>query len=263
MIRLPLPSLRRALRLSLTGALAAGLAAGVLAAPAPAQAANRTTPGNFTGYGFDQCLAPTQRSDGRVAGQLPVLGGGHLHLRQLPGVPQPAQPHPDLDRHPADEGVAAAADRSRPAGLVPAAVPALPRRPDDQPQARQERQLLPGPQEGWAEADKTAADAAALGIAPRQHAVVRPRGLRPLQHPLSRVRTGLHSAPGSSSSASTTTSPASTPAPGRASRCSTTPASTGPGSSTCRTGSGSPAGTARPTSPRPTSATTAGCPATG
>jgi peptidoglycan hydrolase-like protein with peptidoglycan-binding domain len=28
----------------------------------PAQAANRVTPGNFTGYGFDQCLAPNQRA---------------------------------------------------------------------------------------------------------------------------------------------------------------------------------------------------------
>ena len=31
-----------------------------LAAATPAQAANRATPGNFTGYGFDQCLAPSQ-----------------------------------------------------------------------------------------------------------------------------------------------------------------------------------------------------------
>ncbi|QIK68164.1 DUF1906 domain-containing protein [Nocardioides sp. HDW12B] len=28
--------------------------------PAPAQAANRVTPGDFTGYGFDQCVTPTQ-----------------------------------------------------------------------------------------------------------------------------------------------------------------------------------------------------------
>ena len=35
-----------------------------LAGPAgsrPPQAANRVTPGDFTGYGFDQCTAPTQR----------------------------------------------------------------------------------------------------------------------------------------------------------------------------------------------------------
>ena len=35
------------------------LAAGLLVA-APADAGNVTTPGNFTGYGFDQCVAPTQ-----------------------------------------------------------------------------------------------------------------------------------------------------------------------------------------------------------
>ncbi|HZJ04698.1 MAG TPA: glycoside hydrolase domain-containing protein [Nocardioidaceae bacterium] len=34
--------------------------AAALSVAAPAQAANRVTPGNFTGYGFDQCLAPTQ-----------------------------------------------------------------------------------------------------------------------------------------------------------------------------------------------------------
>lgn len=38
---------------------AATLAASVLAAT-PAEAANRVTPRNFTGYGFDQCIAPAQ-----------------------------------------------------------------------------------------------------------------------------------------------------------------------------------------------------------
>jgi hypothetical protein len=37
--------------------------AGVLvASPAPAEAANRVTPGNFTGYGFDQCITPSQEA---------------------------------------------------------------------------------------------------------------------------------------------------------------------------------------------------------
>src|SRR3954462_535792 len=43
----------------LTG-LATLLAAVVLASPA--RAANVVTPGNFTGYGFDQCTAPSQRA---------------------------------------------------------------------------------------------------------------------------------------------------------------------------------------------------------
>ena len=48
-------------------ALATGLAglgglAGLVLAAAPAHAANVVTPGNFTGYGFDQCTAPSQRA---------------------------------------------------------------------------------------------------------------------------------------------------------------------------------------------------------
>ena len=35
------------------------IGSGLVVAAAPAQAANVATPGNFTGYGFDQCLAPT------------------------------------------------------------------------------------------------------------------------------------------------------------------------------------------------------------
>ena len=57
---LPRPSWRR----PLTAVLAAlTVSAGVLAAQistAPAEAADIATPGNFTGYGFDQCTAPTQ-----------------------------------------------------------------------------------------------------------------------------------------------------------------------------------------------------------
>src|SRR5688500_4331660 len=46
-------------------ALGAGLISGVvgvagLATPSPAAAANPVPPGNFTGYGFDQCQAPSQ-----------------------------------------------------------------------------------------------------------------------------------------------------------------------------------------------------------
>jgi peptidoglycan hydrolase-like protein with peptidoglycan-binding domain len=47
---------------ALSAALATGLAMTVLSAlpSAPAYAANPVTPGNFTGYGFDQCEAPSQ-----------------------------------------------------------------------------------------------------------------------------------------------------------------------------------------------------------
>ena len=48
-------------------ALGAGVLSGVIAvaglsAPSPAAAANPVTPGNFTGYGFDQCDAPSQNA---------------------------------------------------------------------------------------------------------------------------------------------------------------------------------------------------------
>jgi hypothetical protein len=54
-----LTSLARTAVVALTG-LATVTAGLVLASPA--SAANRVTPGSFTGYGFDQCTAPTQSS---------------------------------------------------------------------------------------------------------------------------------------------------------------------------------------------------------
>ena len=48
----------RARAVATLSSLALLVAGAVLAAPA--QADNRVTPGNFTGYGFDQCVAPTQ-----------------------------------------------------------------------------------------------------------------------------------------------------------------------------------------------------------
>ena len=55
------PPLRSPLRTLLVTAVATVLVgAGLALATAPAQAENRVTPGDFTGYGFDQCLAPTQ-----------------------------------------------------------------------------------------------------------------------------------------------------------------------------------------------------------
>ncbi|MGH3362950.1 MAG: glycoside hydrolase domain-containing protein [Nocardioides sp.] len=55
--------------------LVAGLFASVTAA-APARADNVATPGNFTGYGFDQCLAPTQRSMNAWLNHSPFLAVG-------------------------------------------------------------------------------------------------------------------------------------------------------------------------------------------
>jgi len=56
-------SSRRLMTRSVLAVLAtvASLAA-ILVVAAPADAGNRVTPGSFTGYGFDQCTAPTQRA---------------------------------------------------------------------------------------------------------------------------------------------------------------------------------------------------------
>lgn len=56
----PLPR-RKTLRRVLAGTVTAVTASIVLTAPtSPAQAGIKVTPGNFTGYGFDQCVAPSQ-----------------------------------------------------------------------------------------------------------------------------------------------------------------------------------------------------------
>jgi len=55
-------------------ALAAATAG--LGVAAPAQAANRVTPGNFTGFGFDQCVAPTQSAMDRWLTHSPFLAVG-------------------------------------------------------------------------------------------------------------------------------------------------------------------------------------------
>lgn len=47
-----------------------------VALAAPAAAANRVTPGNFTGYGFDQCVAPSQYAMDRWLSHSPFLAAG-------------------------------------------------------------------------------------------------------------------------------------------------------------------------------------------
>ncbi|MBD8868269.1 glycoside hydrolase domain-containing protein [Nocardioides donggukensis] len=58
--------------------LAVALTAGVLATSptAPAAAENRVTPGNFTGYGFDQCVAPESWKMDRWMAQSPFSAVG-------------------------------------------------------------------------------------------------------------------------------------------------------------------------------------------
>ena len=111
-------------------------------------------PGNFTGYGFDQCHAPDQRSMNRWLTHSPFLAvgiyisGNSRACRDQPNLTPP------VDQHPAGQGLAAAADHPRPAGELPAAVPALRRRPEDQPQARHRRPLPVGPRPGHRRGDQ-------------------------------------------------------------------------------------------------------------
>ena len=122
-------SLARTAAVALTGlaTLAAGL---VLASPA-----SRRQPGH-AGQLHGLRLRPVHGADpavdGRLADELAVLGGRHLHLGGLARLPQPAEPVGDLGQQPAREGVAAAADHPRPAGLVHHAG-ALPPAGPDQP----------------------------------------------------------------------------------------------------------------------------------
>ncbi|MDP3892195.1 glycoside hydrolase domain-containing protein [Nocardioides sp.] len=65
--------------LTAVGAALATTVAGVVATvalAAPATASNPTTPGDITGYGFDQCVAPTQRAMNKWLSHSPFLAVG-------------------------------------------------------------------------------------------------------------------------------------------------------------------------------------------
>jgi len=66
---------RRTLRHALSLLVGLGLTVGLLT-PASAADGNPATPGNLTGYGFDQCLAPTQKAMTRWMNYSPFLAVG-------------------------------------------------------------------------------------------------------------------------------------------------------------------------------------------
>ena len=156
---------------------------GGLAAPA-AHAANVVTPGQLHRLRLRPVPRPRARRDGPLAQALAVPRRGHLHLRQLPRLPQPAEPDPHVGQHPAAQGLAPAADHARPAGVLPAALPALRRRHDDQPHARRptastrraRARAAPRP-------TRPSPPPQRAGHRAGQHALVRPRGLRPTPSP--------------------------------------------------------------------------------
>ena len=78
---MPPPHQVRRLAATLALAVAATLATGPAAAPAAGDDAQGVravgvTPGDFTGYGFDQCLAPTQKAMNRWLRSSPFLAAG-------------------------------------------------------------------------------------------------------------------------------------------------------------------------------------------
>ena len=130
-------------------------------------------------------LRPVRRADpgrhGRVDQALPVPGRGDLHLRRLPRLPHPAQPLPHLGGDAGVARLAAPPDRAR-ARRPPASTGSRATSDDFKIDPRSAGGYAAARAQGVVEADKNAADAAALGIGAGQHAVVRPRGLRPRQH---------------------------------------------------------------------------------
>ena len=67
----------RRLRRTLAAAVAAAATvAATLTTTAPAEAANPVTPGNFSGHGFDQCLAPSQSAMNTWLKTSPFLAAG-------------------------------------------------------------------------------------------------------------------------------------------------------------------------------------------
>ncbi len=182
---------RPVLRTTLTAVVSVvtGLAAmlATLSVSVPAQAANVATPGNFTGYGFDQCLAPTQSAMNAWLRHSPFLAVGIYISGDSRGLPEPAQPDPELGRHPAAQGLAAAADHPRPAGLLQSPFPEVRQRRDDQPQAGASNGYSRARVQGRAEANKAVPRREGAGHLGSEHPVVRHRGLRPHPAPVPRV----------------------------------------------------------------------------
>ena len=151
--------------LVLAVALALGLSLGA-GQPAYAADPNPVTPGDFTGYGFDQCLTPEQYKMNAWLRVVPVPGRRHLHLRQEPRLPRPAQPHAGVGEHAAAKGW-----RLLPITLGPQAdcLDRFPRYGDDPtiiPTPGKNGRYSQARKQGSAEATTAVAEATRLGIVP-------------------------------------------------------------------------------------------------
>ncbi len=154
-------STARAAVLSLVVGVLATLSMG-----APAHADNPVTPGNFTGYGFDQCLAPTQKTMTKWLKHSPFLAVGIY----ISGDSRACRSQPNLT----PQWVSKQLNRGwrlLPITLGPQAScqPRFPRYGDDEtinPAPGKKGRYWHARQQGSAEATKTVAAAKALGIVP-------------------------------------------------------------------------------------------------
>jgi hypothetical protein len=154
-----LTTLTATLATAVTGAVAT-----TAVTAAPAHAENRPTPRNFTGFGFDQCVAPTQGAMNAWLRQSPFLAVGIY----ISGDSRGCRTQPNLDRDWISTQLRKGW-RLLPITLGPQAScsPYFPRYGDDEtinPRPGR-RNIYPGARrQGVAEAEKTAADAASYGI---------------------------------------------------------------------------------------------------
>ncbi len=177
--RLAAPPLALALTLAVlaaaptsTAAVAApGVAPTYAAAPegadgrAERRAGNVVTPGNFTGYGFDQCLAPTQKSMNRWLNHSPFLAVGIY----ISGDSRACRSQPNLTPTWISKQLAKGW-RLLPIALGPQAScqPRFPRYSDDfkiSPKPGRHGRYSTARKQGTVEAGRNVADAQALGLA--------------------------------------------------------------------------------------------------
>ncbi len=135
------------------------------AAPAPVQRdGNVATPGDFTGYGFDQCLAPTQKAMNRWLKTSPFLAAGIY----ISGTSRACREQPNLTPEWVSTQLAKGW-RLLPITLGPQAScqPRFPRYDDDvtiDPTPGADKAYAAAYAQGLAEASTTVTDAQALGI---------------------------------------------------------------------------------------------------
>ena len=151
-----------ALALVLGGATGVGSAQAERSGSAPATTV--VTPGDFTGFGFDQCLAPTQKAMNTWLRTSPFLAAGIY----ISGDSRACRQQPNLTPTWIDTQLAKGW-RLLPITLGPQAScqPRFPRYGDDvkiNPTAGADQTYAIALAQGLAEASKTVADASALGI---------------------------------------------------------------------------------------------------